>query len=84
MPLCESVLADQAEVELQKAMILERDQEILSLRQGVEDINDMLKALAAIVGMQRDDLVMIEDNVDGVASDIREALVSPFTHRQFY
>ncbi|KAI5848632.1 t-SNARE [Morchella snyderi] len=73
MPPCESVLADQAEVELQKAMILERDQEILSLRQGVEDINDMLKALAAIVGMQRDDLVIIEDNVDGVASDIREA-----------
>lgn len=86
LPPCESALADQTEVELQEAIILQRDQEILSLRQGVEDINNMLKALAAIIGKQRDYLVTIEDNVDGAARDIREAFVFPFIciYRLYY
>lgn len=81
LPPCESRIADQREVELQKAIILQREQEVLALRDGVKDINNILKALAVAVGVRGDEIVTIEGNVDGAVRDIIEALVCPFIYK---
>ncbi|KAI5456352.1 t-SNARE [Mariannaea sp. PMI_226] len=66
-------LANQSEVDFQEALIIEREEEIRNIEQGVGDLNVLFRQVAQIVGEQGEQLTSIADNVTNVHDDTREA-----------
>ena len=66
-------LAPQDEVDFQEALIIEREEEIRNIEQGVGDLNVLFQQVAQIVTEQGDQLDTIERNVDNVRTDTRGA-----------
>jgi t-SNARE complex subunit (syntaxin) len=68
-----SHLAPQDEVDFQEALIVEREEEIRNIEQGVGDLNVLFRQVAQIVTEQGEQLGTIEDNVENVRTDTRQA-----------
>ncbi|KAH7320239.1 t-SNARE [Stachybotrys elegans] len=68
-----SQLAPQDEVDFQEALIIEREEEIRNIEQGVGDLNVLFRQVAQIVTEQGEQLGNIEDNVENVHNDTRQA-----------
>jgi t-SNARE complex subunit (syntaxin) len=68
-------IADQDEVDFQEALIIEREEEIRNIEQGVGDLNVLFRQVAQIVGEQGEQLNSIADNVQNVRDDTRQAEV---------
>ncbi|CAG9944174.1 unnamed protein product [Clonostachys rosea f. rosea IK726] len=66
-------LANQDEVDFQEALIIEREEEIRNIEQGVGDLNVLFRQVAQIVDEQGEQLTSIEDNVHNVRDDTRQA-----------
>jgi len=66
-------LAPQDEVDFQDALILEREEEIRNIEQGVGDLNVLFQQVAQIVTEQGDVLDTIANNVENVRDDTRGA-----------
>ncbi|KAH6848277.1 t-SNARE [Chaetomium sp. MPI-CAGE-AT-0009] len=66
-------LAPQDEVDFQEALIIEREEEIRSIEQGVGDLNVLFQQVAQIVTEQGEVLDTIERNVEVVRDDTRGA-----------
>ncbi|KAL2260984.1 hypothetical protein VTK26DRAFT_4830 [Humicola hyalothermophila] len=66
-------LAPQDEVDFQEALIIEREQEIRNIEQGVGDLNVLFQQVAQIVTEQGEVLDTIERNVEVVRDDTRGA-----------
>ena len=71
--LQQSQLADQGEVDFQEALIIEREEEIRNIEQGVGDLNVLFRQVAQIVGEQGEQLDSIQDNVENTRMDTRQA-----------
>lgn len=69
----QSQLADQNEVDFQEALIIEREEEIRNIEQGVGDLNVLFRQVAQIVGEQGETLNTIQDNVENTRTDTRQA-----------
>lgn len=69
----QSQLADQNEVDFQEALIIEREEEIRNIEQGVGDLNVLFRQVAQIVGEQGETLNTIQDNVENTRQDTRQA-----------
>ncbi|ROT43589.1 SNARE domain-containing protein [Sodiomyces alkalinus F11] len=72
-------LAPQDEVDFQEALIIEREEEIRNIEQGVGDLNVLFRQVAQIVSEQGEQLTSIADNVEDVRDDTRGAQVE-LTH----
>lgn len=72
-------LAPQDEVDFQEALIIEREEEIRNIEQGVGDLNVLFRQVAQIVNEQGEQLTSIADNVEDVRDDTRGAQVE-LTH----
>ncbi|KAL2882514.1 SNAP receptor [Colletotrichum sp. CLE4] len=70
-----SRLASQDEVDFQEALIVEREEEIRNIEQGVGDLNVLFRQLAQIVTEQGEQLTSIADNVEDVRDDTRGAQI---------
>jgi t-SNARE complex subunit (syntaxin) len=68
-------LAAQDEVDFQEALIIEREEEIRNIEQGVGDLNVLFRQVNQIVIEQGEQLTTIADNVDNVRDDTRGASV---------
>ncbi|KAJ4269573.1 SNAP receptor [Fusarium torreyae] len=68
-----SQLAPQDEVDFQEALIIEREEEIRNIEQGVGDLNVLFRQVAQIVNEQGEQLDTIETNVENVRDDTRQA-----------
>ncbi|KAL8380870.1 hypothetical protein RB595_005252 [Gaeumannomyces hyphopodioides] len=68
-----SHLAPQDEVDFQEALIIEREEEIRNIEQGVNDLNVLFTQVAQIVSEQGEQLDSIVDNVENVRTDTRGA-----------
>lgn len=68
-----SQLAPQDEVDFQEALIIEREDEIRNIEQGVGDLNVLFRQVAQIVGEQGEQLGSIADNVENIHDDTRQA-----------
>lgn len=68
-----SHLAPQDEVDFQEALIIEREEEIRNIEQGVNDLNVLFTQVAQIVSEQGEQLDSIVDNVESVRTDTRGA-----------
>ena len=66
-------LASQDEVDFQEALIIEREEEIRNIEQGVGDLNVLFTQVASMVHEQGQTLDTIADNVENVAVDTRGA-----------
>ncbi|EOO03616.1 putative snare domain protein [Phaeoacremonium minimum UCRPA7] len=66
-------LAPQDEVDFQDALIVEREEEIRNIEQGVGDLNVLFQQVATIVTEQGEQLDSIADNVENVRTDTRGA-----------
>lgn len=66
-------LAAQDEVDFQEALIIEREEEIRNIEQGVGDLNVLFRQVAQIVDEQGEQLTSIADNVENVHTDTRQA-----------
>lgn len=66
-------LAPQDEVDFQEALIIEREEEIRNIEQGVNDLNVLFSQVAQIVSEQGEQLDTIVDNVENVRTDTRGA-----------
>lgn len=66
-------VADQDEVDFQEALIVEREEEIRNIEQGVGDLNVLFRQVAHIVSEQGESLNTIVDNVENVRDDTRQA-----------
>jgi len=66
-------LASQDDVEFQEALIIEREEEIRNIEQGVGDLNVLFTQVAAMVHEQGDQLDMIADRVQDVRNDTQGA-----------
>ncbi|KAJ9149815.1 Syntaxin pep12 [Pleurostoma richardsiae] len=66
-------LAPQDEVDFQDALIIEREEEIRNIEQGVGDLNVLFQQVAQIVNEQGQQLDTIADNVENVRTDTRGA-----------
>ncbi|KIH89221.1 syntaxin 7 [Sporothrix brasiliensis 5110] len=66
-------LAPQDEVDFQEALIIEREDEIRNIEQGVGDLNVLFTQVATMVHEQGEQLDNIADNVENVRSDTRGA-----------
>lgn len=66
-------LASQDEVEFQEALIIEREEEIRNIEQGVGDLNVLFTQVASMVHEQGEQLNTIADNVENVRQDTRGA-----------
>jgi hypothetical protein len=66
-------LASQDEVDFQEALIIEREEEIRNIEQGVGDLNVLFTQVAQIVTEQGEQLETIENNVENVRTDTRGA-----------
>lgn len=68
-----SQLAPQDEVDFQEALIIEREEEIRNIEQGVGDLNVLFRQVAQIVNEQGEQLGSIEDNVESTRDNTRQA-----------
>ncbi|KAL7944621.1 t-snare, syntaxin [Trichoderma barbatum] len=68
-----SQLAPQDEVDFQEALIIEREEEIRSIEQGVGDLNVLFKQVAQIVTEQGQQLITISDTVENIHESTRGA-----------
>ncbi|KAG9257586.1 t-SNARE [Emericellopsis atlantica] len=66
-------LAVQDEVDFQEALIIEREEEIRNIEQGVGDLNVLFRQVAQIVDEQGEQLTSIADNIENVHDDTRHA-----------
>jgi syntaxin 7 len=66
-------LAAQDDVDFQEALIIEREEEIRNIEQGVGDLNVLFQQVAQIVTEQGEVLDTIERNVEQVRDDTRGA-----------
>lgn len=66
-------LAPQDEVDFQDALIVEREEEIRNIEQGVGDLNVLFQQVAQIVSEQGEQLDTIANNVEYVRTDTRAA-----------
>lgn len=66
-------LAPQDEVDFQEALIIEREEEIRNIEQGVGDLNVLFQQVAQIVTEQGDQLDTIEGNAYNVRNDTQGA-----------
>ncbi|PHH87097.1 hypothetical protein CDD83_9320 [Cordyceps sp. RAO-2017] len=66
-------LASQNEVDFQEALIVEREEEIRNIEQGVGDLNVLFRQVAQIVDEQEVGIRTIADNVENVHDDTRQA-----------
>ncbi len=66
-------LAPQDEVDFQEALIIEREEEIRNIEQGVGDLNVLFTQVGAMVSQQGEQLDNIADNVQNVHDDTRGA-----------
>lgn len=66
-------LAPQDEVDFQDALIIEREEEIRNIEQGVGDLNVLFQQVAQIVTEQGEVLDTIANNVENVRDDTRGA-----------
>ncbi|CAK7269767.1 SNAP receptor [Sporothrix epigloea] len=66
-------LAPQEEVDFQEALIIEREDEIRNIEQGVGDLNVLFTQVATMVHQQGEQLDDIAGNVENVRSDTRGA-----------
>src|SRR4051794_19689464 len=64
-------LAPQDEVDFQEALIIEREEEIRNIEQGVGDLNVLFQQVAQIVSEQGEQLETISDNVEDVRDNTR-------------
>lgn len=67
------VLAPQDEVDFQEALIIEREEEIRNIEQGVGDLNVLFRQVAQIVNEQGEQLHTLADTVEGVREDTQQA-----------
>ncbi|RGP72732.1 syntaxin 7 [Fusarium longipes] len=67
------VLAPQDEVDFQEALIIEREEEIRNIEQGVGDLNVLFRQVAQIVNEQGEQLGSIADRVEDVRENTRQA-----------
>jgi syntaxin 7 len=66
-------LAPQDEVDFQEALIIEREEEIRNIEQGVGDLNVLFQQVAQIVTEQGETLDTIERQVEVIRDDTRGA-----------
>ncbi|KAI1327611.1 t-SNARE [Xylariaceae sp. FL0255] len=66
-------LANQEEVDFQDALIVEREDEIRHIEEGVQDLNVLFQQVAQIVSEQGEQLETIEANAVNVRDDTRGA-----------
>ncbi|EFX06312.1 snare domain containing protein [Grosmannia clavigera kw1407] len=66
-------LASQDEVDFQEALIIEREEEIRNIEQGVGDLNVLFTQVATMVHEQGEQIDNIADNVENVRVDTRGA-----------
>ncbi|KAK0706366.1 t-SNARE [Lasiosphaeria miniovina] len=66
-------LAPQDDVDFQEALIIEREEEIRNIEQGVGDLNVLFQQVAQIVTEQGEVLDTIANNVENVREDTRGA-----------
>lgn len=66
-------LAAQDEVDFQEALIIEREDEIRNIEQGVGDLNVLFTQVATMVQEQGEQLDTIADNIESVHTDTRGA-----------
>lgn len=66
-------MAAQDDVDFQEALIIEREEEIRNIEQGVGDLNVLFRQVAQIVNEQGEQLTNIADNVENVHTDTRQA-----------
>ncbi len=66
-------LANQDEVDFKEALIIEREEEIRNIEQGVGDLNVLFTQVASMVHEQGEVLETITDNVENVRQDTRGA-----------
>ncbi|KAL2000824.1 hypothetical protein VTN02DRAFT_2584 [Thermoascus thermophilus] len=68
-------LANQAEVDFQDALIIEREAEIRNIEQSVGELNELFRDVAHIVHEQGGQLDIIAENVENVTNETRAANV---------
>ncbi|KAL2013841.1 hypothetical protein VTN00DRAFT_1366 [Thermoascus crustaceus] len=66
-------LANQAEVDFQDALIIEREAEIRNIEQSVGELNELFRDVAHIVHEQGGQLDIIAENVENVTNETRGA-----------
>ncbi|KAI1269837.1 t-SNARE [Xylariaceae sp. FL1019] len=66
-------LAAQDEVDFQDALIVEREEEIRHIEEGVQDLNVLFHQVAQIVSEQGEQITYIDENVTNVRDDTRGA-----------
>ncbi|KAJ9144829.1 t-SNARE [Coniochaeta hoffmannii] len=66
-------LAPQDEVDFQEALIIEREEEIRNIEQGVGDLNVLFQQVAQIVSEQGEQIDTIAYNAENVQTDTRAA-----------
>lgn len=66
-------LASQDEVEFQENLIIEREEEIRNIEQGVGDLNVLFTQVASMVHEQGEQINTIADNVENTRQDTRGA-----------
>lgn len=66
-------MVPQDEVDFQEALIIEREEEIRNIEQGVGDLNVLFRQVAQIVDEQGEQLTSIADNIENVRDDTRNA-----------
>lgn len=69
----QSQLADQAEVDFQENLIIEREGEIRQIEQSVGELNELFRDVQQIVREQGDMLDTIDVNVENTLQDTRGA-----------
>lgn len=68
-----AALADQGEVDFQESLIIQREEEIRGIEQGITELNDIFKDLGTIVVDQGNTLDIIDANVSRAAHDQKAA-----------
>ena len=68
-----SQLAPQDDVDFHEALIIEREEEIRNIEQGVGDLNVLFRQVAQIVDEQEVGIRTIADNVENVQDSTRQA-----------
>ncbi len=66
-------LASQDEVDFQESLIIQREEEIRQIEQGVGDLNVLFTQVATMVYEQGDQLTLISDQVEDVRADTQGA-----------
>ena len=66
-------LADQADVDFQESLIIEREEEIRDIEQGINDVNEIFRDLGTMIEVQGDQVGQIWTNVHNFTDDTRGA-----------